>query len=167
MPTQADVALDHWCKANVSSKVKTGSVNHRTVCGNQFPVKDGVVNPRTRRHAHTCPACLKPLFGRANNAPTSLGMSKTRKLGRTGGRNKVSTVKSNSARHQGSQTAVAKRIEARERALHAQVWSAQCCCGAFEAGETTPNISARNSGRKGCQTAAARMSNVAFGSCES
>ena len=93
----------------------------------------------------------KPLFGpashlggcnfrthcrRGNNAPTSLGMSKTRKQGRTGKRHKVSAPKSKSARHQGSQTAVSKRIETRERALHGQVWLARCCSRGVEGGPT-------------------------------
>ena len=34
------------CKGNVASDVKTGQINHRTVCGNQFSVKDGVVKEK-------------------------------------------------------------------------------------------------------------------------
>ena len=34
------------CKGNVASDVKTGQVNHRTVCGKKFSVKDGVVKEK-------------------------------------------------------------------------------------------------------------------------
>ena len=34
------------CKGNVASDVKTGKIDHRTVCGSQFSVKDGVVKEK-------------------------------------------------------------------------------------------------------------------------
>ena len=39
------------------SHISTGQINHRTVCGNQFYVKDGAVSKKTRCHAHSCPVC--------------------------------------------------------------------------------------------------------------
>ena len=32
-------------------------IDHRTVCGNQFCVKDSAVSKNTRCHAHSCPVC--------------------------------------------------------------------------------------------------------------
>ena len=46
-----------FCKGNVRSDVRTGRINHRTVCGNQFYVKDSAVSKNTRCHAHSCPVC--------------------------------------------------------------------------------------------------------------
>ena len=34
------------CKGKVTSKVRTGQVNHQNVCGNRFSVKDGVVKEK-------------------------------------------------------------------------------------------------------------------------
>ena len=46
-----------FCKGNVRSDVRTGRIDHRTVCGNQFCVKDSAVSKNTRCHAHSCPVC--------------------------------------------------------------------------------------------------------------
>ena len=46
-----------FCKGNVRSDVRTGRIDHRTVCGNQFYVKDSAVSKNTRCHAHSCPVC--------------------------------------------------------------------------------------------------------------
>ena len=46
-----------FCDGNVKSKVQTGQVNHRSVCGNQFYVKEGAVSNATRKHPHKCPQC--------------------------------------------------------------------------------------------------------------
>ena len=37
------------CKRHVSSNAKTGQVNHRNVCGNQFCVKNGIVTEARRK----------------------------------------------------------------------------------------------------------------------
>ena len=42
------------CKGNVASDVKTGKIKHRTVCGNQFSVKDCVV--KAKAYVYVCPA---------------------------------------------------------------------------------------------------------------
>ena len=34
------------CKGNVASDVKTGQIDHRTVCGNKFSVKDSAVKEK-------------------------------------------------------------------------------------------------------------------------
>ena len=46
MKEKAYVYVCPACKGNVASDVKTGQINHRTVCGNQFSVKDGVVQEK-------------------------------------------------------------------------------------------------------------------------
>ena len=43
-----------FCQATVRSKIYTGQVNHRTVCGNQFRVENGKI--RSQYH-HDCPRC--------------------------------------------------------------------------------------------------------------
>ena len=43
------------CKGNVASDVKTGKIDHRTVCGTQFSVKEGVV--KEKAYVYICPAC--------------------------------------------------------------------------------------------------------------
>ena len=58
-----------FCNGTVASNVRTGQIDHRTVCGNQFCVKEGTVSTQTRQHPHTCPACQtvvwsSQLFGR-------------------------------------------------------------------------------------------------------
>ena len=58
------------CKGNVASDVKTGKIDHRTVCGNQFSVKDGAV--KEKAYVYICPACK-------GNVASDV---KTRKLGR-------------------------------------------------------------------------------------
>ena len=35
--------------------MKTGQIDHRTVCGNKFSVKDGVVKEKV--YVYICPAC--------------------------------------------------------------------------------------------------------------
>ena len=47
-----------FCAGKVESNVRTGRLDHRNVCGNQFYVKNGNINNATRQHAHTCPQCL-------------------------------------------------------------------------------------------------------------
>ena len=46
-----------FCNELVHSNVKTGQIDHRSVCNNQFYVKDGTVSKQTRCHAHSCPFC--------------------------------------------------------------------------------------------------------------
>ena len=46
-----------FCNGLVNSNVKTGQINHRSVCNNQLYVKDGEVSKQTRRHTHSCPVC--------------------------------------------------------------------------------------------------------------
>ena len=46
-----------FCNGPVNSNVKTGRINHRSVCNNQFYVKDGEVSKQTRHQAHSCPVC--------------------------------------------------------------------------------------------------------------
>ena len=46
-----------FCNGLVNSNVKTGQIDHRSVCNNQFYVKDGEVSKRTRHQAHSCPVC--------------------------------------------------------------------------------------------------------------
>ena len=48
-----------FCEGTVRSSVRTGQINHRSVCGHQFYVKDGAVGEaRTdRQYAYTCPFC--------------------------------------------------------------------------------------------------------------
>ena len=41
----------------MASDVKTGQINHRTVCGKQFSVKDGVV--KEKAYVYVCPACKR------------------------------------------------------------------------------------------------------------
>eukprot|EP00438_Fugacium_kawagutii_P033974 Skav228932 [mRNA] locus=scaffold2181:248822:258688:+ [translate_table: standard] len=43
------------CAGKVTSNVRTGKINHRTVCGQQFSVKDGVVQEKA--YEYVCPAC--------------------------------------------------------------------------------------------------------------
>ena len=45
-----------WCKANVLSNVKTGQINHRTICENRFYAKDGVAKP-VKVFEYSCPWC--------------------------------------------------------------------------------------------------------------
>ena len=51
MFTFALLAMGMW-----ASDVKTGKIDHRTVCGNQFSVKDGVVTEKA--YVYSCP-CLQ------------------------------------------------------------------------------------------------------------
>ena len=44
-----------FCEGSVRSSVRTGQINHRSVCGHQFYVKDGAVGDR--QYAYTCPFC--------------------------------------------------------------------------------------------------------------
>ena len=44
-------------KGNVASDVKTGKIDHRTVCGNKFSVQDGVV--KEKAYVYICPACQR------------------------------------------------------------------------------------------------------------
>ena len=46
-----------FCKGNVRSDVRTGRIDHRTVCGNQFYVKDSAVSKNRRCHARSCAVC--------------------------------------------------------------------------------------------------------------
>ena len=46
-----------WCKTHVSSAIHTGCVDHRTVCGNQFHVKDGVISAPNHLYHYVCPRC--------------------------------------------------------------------------------------------------------------
>ena len=46
MKEKAYVYICPVCKGNVASDVKTGKIDHRTVCGSQFSVKDGVVKEK-------------------------------------------------------------------------------------------------------------------------
>ena len=55
MQEKAYVYICPACKRNVASDVKTGQIDHRTVCGNQFSVKDGVV--KEKAYVYICPAC--------------------------------------------------------------------------------------------------------------
>ena len=55
MQEKAYVYICPACKGNVASDVKTGKMDHRTVCGNQFSVKDGVVQEKA--YVYICPAC--------------------------------------------------------------------------------------------------------------
>ena len=67
-----------FCKGHVASKLKTGQIDHRTVCGNRFYVKEGTVSAQTRQHPQRCPACHSVvwstlLFGRiqaTHNTPS-------------------------------------------------------------------------------------------------
>ena len=44
-----------FCTVAVASTVKTGQVDHRHACGNEFRVHAGVVSGRV--HKHACPRC--------------------------------------------------------------------------------------------------------------
>ena len=44
-----------FCKESVRSDVRTGRIDHRTVCGNQIYVKDGVV--KEKGFVYRCPFC--------------------------------------------------------------------------------------------------------------
>ena len=46
MKEKAYVYICPVCEGNVASDVKTGKIDHRTVCGSQFSVKDGVVKEK-------------------------------------------------------------------------------------------------------------------------
>ena len=39
------------------SNTKTGQIDHRTVCGNQFSVKEGRVSRAAKAYSYTCPFC--------------------------------------------------------------------------------------------------------------
>ena len=43
-----------FCKATVRSKIYTGQVDHRSICGNQFRVENGRVR---LQYQHVCPRC--------------------------------------------------------------------------------------------------------------
>ena len=53
MITFARFARGRW--PVISRNVKAGKVNHRTVCGNEFSVKDGVVKEKV--YDYDCPIC--------------------------------------------------------------------------------------------------------------
>ena len=55
MQEKAYVYICPACKGNVASDVKTGKIDHRTVCGKQFSVRDGVV--KEKAYVYICPAC--------------------------------------------------------------------------------------------------------------
>ena len=49
-----------FCSGTISSTMLTGQINHRSVCGNQFRVRNGQVT--ARRYRHTCPTCNATIF---------------------------------------------------------------------------------------------------------
>ena len=55
MTEKAYVYICPACQRNVASDVKTGRIDHRRVCGNQFSVRDGVV--KEKAYVYICPAC--------------------------------------------------------------------------------------------------------------
>ena len=44
-----------FCDGTINSSIETGCVNHRTICGNQFRVRNGSIVAGS--HKHTCPKC--------------------------------------------------------------------------------------------------------------
>ena len=44
-----------FCDNTINSSIETGCVNHRTMCGNQFRVRNGSIVARS--HEQTCPKC--------------------------------------------------------------------------------------------------------------
>ena len=61
-----------FCTVAVASTVKTGQVDHRHACGNEFRVHAGVVSGRV--HKHACPRCgtivLSSAASRTNSSKT-------------------------------------------------------------------------------------------------
>ena len=49
-----------FCSGRITSAILTGQVNHRSVCGNQFRVRNGQVT--ARRYHHTCPTCNATIY---------------------------------------------------------------------------------------------------------
>ena len=52
---KAYVYMCPFCNGESSSNTKTGQINHRSVCGNRFFVKDGHVS--TKPYVYMCPFC--------------------------------------------------------------------------------------------------------------
>ena len=47
-----------FCAGTIESKVSTGRINHRKVCGHRFTVEHGAVKAvQVEKHAHQCPTC--------------------------------------------------------------------------------------------------------------
>ena len=46
-----------FCDGTVTSKLRTGQIDHRGMCGKRFEVENGVVSKATKRHSHRCPLC--------------------------------------------------------------------------------------------------------------
>ena len=49
-----------FCSGRITSAILTGQVNHRSVCDNQFRVRNGQVT--ARRYHHTCPTCNATIY---------------------------------------------------------------------------------------------------------
>ena len=58
--TQVYVYTCPWCRQDVRSAIHTGKVDHRSACGKQFRVCNGLVGGWT--HPHSCPKCGAVVF---------------------------------------------------------------------------------------------------------
>ena len=55
--TKAYVYMCPFCNEESSSNTKTGRIDHRSVCGNQFYVTEGRVRRVAKAYVYICPFC--------------------------------------------------------------------------------------------------------------
>ena len=48
-----------FCNGESVSNTKTGQIDHRSVCGKQFYVKEGRASGGAKAYVYTCPLCSK------------------------------------------------------------------------------------------------------------
>ena len=46
-----------FCNGESLSNTKTGQIDHRSVCGNRFDVKEGRVSSMAKAYVYMCPFC--------------------------------------------------------------------------------------------------------------